>query len=156
VTETGRCTPYRYLLRKFGLVYLSVCVFVLCVWCRQFVTFGHSAFIHDKFPTLICLLYADFRLSYTTDERTFHAFTQWHSKTSPKLYFVSIKCQKGQLQWPRDLRRGSVTARLLWLQVRILPWIWMSVCCECCVLSGRGLCDGLITCPEESYWLWCV
>ena len=27
----------------------------------------------------------------------------------------------------------------------------MSVCCECCVLSGRGLCDGLITRPEESY-----
>ena len=26
---------------------------------------------------------------------------------------------------------------------------------ECCVLSGRGLCDGLITRPEESYWLWC-
>jgi hypothetical protein len=24
----------------------------------------------------------------------------------------------------------------------------MSVCCECCVLSGRGLCDGLI-CPAE-------
>jgi hypothetical protein len=32
----------------------------------------------------------------------------------------------------------------------------MFVCCECCVLSGRGLCDGLITCPEESYRLWCV
>ena len=27
----------------------------------------------------------------------------------------------------------------------------MSVCCECCVLSGRGLYDGLIPCPEESY-----
>ena len=27
----------------------------------------------------------------------------------------------------------------------------MSVCCECCVLSGRGLCDELITCREESY-----
>ena len=27
---------------------------------------------------------------------------------------------------------------------------------ECCVLSGRGLCDGLITRPEESYGLWCV
>jgi hypothetical protein len=26
--------------------------------------------------------------------------------------------------------------------------------CECCVLSGRGLCDGLITRPEESYRLW--
>jgi hypothetical protein len=32
----------------------------------------------------------------------------------------------------------------------------MSVCCECCVLSGRGLCDGLITRPEKSYRLWCV
>jgi hypothetical protein len=33
---------------------------------------------------------------------------------------------------------------------------WVSVCCECCVLSGRGLCDELITRPEESYRLWCV
>jgi hypothetical protein len=32
----------------------------------------------------------------------------------------------------------------------------MSVCCECCVLSGRGLCDGLNTRPEESYRLWCI
>ena len=33
---------------------------------------------------------------------------------------------------------------------------WLSICCECCVLSGRGLCDELVTLPEESYWLWCV
>jgi hypothetical protein len=26
----------------------------------------------------------------------------------------------------------------------------------CCVLSGRGLCDGLIIRPEESYRLWSV
>jgi hypothetical protein len=32
----------------------------------------------------------------------------------------------------------------------------MFVCYECSVLSGRGLCDELITCPEESYWLWCI
>jgi hypothetical protein len=32
----------------------------------------------------------------------------------------------------------------------------MSVCRECCVLSGRGLCDELITRPEESYRQWCV
>jgi len=31
----------------------------------------------------------------------------------------------------------------------------MSVCCEC-FLPGRGLCDELITRPEESYRLWCV
>jgi hypothetical protein len=30
----------------------------------------------------------------------------------------------------------------------------MGVCCECCVLSGGGLCVGLITWPEESYWGW--
>jgi hypothetical protein len=31
----------------------------------------------------------------------------------------------------------------------------MSVCFECCV-SGRGLCDELITCPEDSNRLWCA
>jgi len=33
----------------------------------------------------------------------------------------------------------------------------MDVCRECCVMSCRGLCDGLITRPEESYrhwWVW--
>jgi len=28
---------------------------------------------------------------------------------------------------------------------------WMSVTSECCVLSGKGLWDRLITCPEEFY-----
>jgi hypothetical protein len=32
----------------------------------------------------------------------------------------------------------------------------VEVCCVCCVLSGRGLCDELITRPEESYRLWRV
>jgi len=33
----------------------------------------------------------------------------------------------------------------------------MSLCFEFCVLlSGRGLCDELMTRPEESYRLWCV
>ena len=59
-------------------------------------------------------------------------------------------------QWPRGLRRRSTAARLLRSWVRIPPGTWMFVCCECCVLSGRGLCDELITRPEESYRLWCV
>ena len=32
----------------------------------------------------------------------------------------------------------------------------MFVSCEWCVLSGRGLCNELVTRPEESYRLWCV
>ena len=35
--------------------------------------------------------------------------------------------------------------------------ICLYVYCECCVLSGRGLCNGLITCTEEPYRLYvCV
>ena len=59
-------------------------------------------------------------------------------------------------QWPRGLRRGSAAAVLLELRVRIPPGAWIYVCSECCVLSGRGLCDGPITHPEESYRVWCV
>jgi len=32
----------------------------------------------------------------------------------------------------------------------------MFVCCECCVLSGKGLGDELITRPEKYYRMWCV
>ena len=59
-------------------------------------------------------------------------------------------------QWPRGLRRRSTAARLLRLWVRIPPGAWMFICCECCVLSGRGLCDEQITRPEEYYRLLCV
>jgi len=67
--------------------------------------------------------------------------------------YLFVKCRS---QCPRGLRRRSAAARLLRLWVRIPPGSWMSVCCECCVLSGGGLCDELITRPEESYRLWCV
>ena len=66
---------------------------------------------------------------------------------------ISWNCRS---QWPRGLRRRSLAARLLRLWVRIPLGAWMFVCCECCVLSGRGLCDGLIIRSEESYRLWCV
>ena len=65
-------------------------------------------------------------------------------------------CFNGRSQWPRGLRRKSRACRLLILWVRIPPGAWMSGCCECCVLSDRGLCDELTTRPEESYRLWCV
>ena len=47
-------------------------------------------------------------------------------------------------------------AHLLRSWVRIPPGAWIFVCCECRVLSRRGLCDELITLPEESYRLCCV
>jgi len=57
---------------------------------------------------------------------------------------------------PVSVAARSSTVRLLRLWVRIPLRSWMFVCCECCVLSGRGLCDELITRLQESYWLWCV
>ena len=47
-------------------------------------------------------------------------------------------------------------AHLLKSWVRIPPGAWIFVCCVFRVLSGRGLCDELITRPEESYRLCCV
>jgi len=86
-----------------------------------------------------------------------------------QMMFMSVKCpvpggHSGnnfvcisflRSRWPRGLRRISEAARLLGLQGRIPPGAWLSVSCECCMLSGRGLCDELITRPEESYWV-CV
>jgi hypothetical protein len=46
----------------------------------------------------------------------------------------------------RGQRRGFAAARLVGLRFRIQP--------ECCVLSGRGLCDGLRS-PTEC-WVLCV
>ena len=65
----------------------------------------------------------------------------------------------GRSQCPRGLTRGSAAVRLLELRVRIPPGAWMSVCCDCCISSGRGLCSGPIPRPEEFYrvsyvWVW--
>jgi len=77
----------------------------------------------------------------------------------------SKKCSNGindmwleqcRSRWPRGLRGWSAASRLLGLRVRIPPRAWISVSCECCVLSGRGLCIRLITRPETSYRVWCV
>jgi hypothetical protein len=59
-------------------------------------------------------------------------------------------------QCPSGLRRGSTAARLLELRFQIPLGAWMSVSSECCMLSGRSLCDGPIPRPEESYQLYCV
>ena len=58
--------------------------------------------------------------------------------------YILILCRS---QLPRDLTRRCAADRLLRLRFRNLPEAWMSVCCECCVLSGRGPCDKLITLP---------
>jgi hypothetical protein len=62
-----------------------------------------------------------------------------------KIYGIAYRVYNAD---PSD-RPGFATVRLLGLRVRIPPGAWVSISCDCCVLSG--LCDGLITRPEESY-----
>jgi hypothetical protein len=68
---------------------------------------------------------------------------------------------KARSQLPRGPRRGSAAVRLLGLRVRILPLSWTPVSCDCCVLSGRGLCVqrtptecGVCECDREASIMW--
>ena len=70
-----------------------------------------------------------------------------------KKYFILRKYQR--LIPVAVWSKARVCGRLVAANTGSNPAGSMSVCCECCVLSGRGLCDGLIPRPEESYRL-CV
>jgi hypothetical protein len=59
-----------------------------------------------------------------------------------------------RFQWPIGLKRTSTAACLLRSWVLIPPGGMDG--CLLCVLSGRGLCDDLISRSEESYRLWRV
>jgi hypothetical protein len=94
----------------------------------------------------------------------------WTAKTCSRLPYIQtillmcillvlLRCYEyfiGRSQWQRDLRRRSAAALRLRSWVRIPPEARKFVCCECCLLSVRGLCDELITRPEDTYQLWCV
>ena len=108
-----------------------------------------------------------FRCRFTLEVRlgTFrsHAVIKDHTTLCLLVFILSVQ-QKiiwghiltSRSQWPHGLRHRSTAARLLRSWVRIPPGAWVFVCCEYCVLSGRGLCDGLIVLSEESYRLWRV
>jgi len=101
-----------------------------------------SVLLHWAFPSKI--LYVFISPAY---------YTQCQNHFS---WFNRRNVIRRRSQWPRGQGRRSAATRLLRLWVRITPEAWMPVCRECCVLSGRGLCVGLITRPEESYRLCCI
>jgi hypothetical protein len=69
-------------------------------------------------------------------------------------HFVRFDIIICSLQRPRGLRRGSATTSLPGLRVRIPSG--QGRLSECCLLLGRGLCNGPITRPELSSRLLCV
>jgi len=66
--------------------------------------------------------------------------------------FVRPYIQSGNVQYLAVRSKAGFCGRsLAGIAVSSYAGVWMFVCCECCVLSGRGLCIGLITRPEEYY-----
>ena len=79
-------------------------------------------------------------------KHTFHPSNFW--RHSHILYFTTKLC----MPFPVAVRSTAwVSGHLLVRIVDSKPAGGASVCCECCVMSGRGLCVGLITRPEDSY-----
>ena len=63
---------------------------------------------------------------------------------------------KGRFRCQRGLSCGSAAARMLKLRFRIPVCAWTSGSCECCVLSGRNICVGVVTSSREVLASVCV
>ena len=96
----------------------------------------------------------------------FNNFNPLNAQSNPICYLLALLAHHFlHVSW---IRVKSLTLRLLMSYIYGAPILdvsrshtnptgaWIFVCCECRVLSGRGLCDELITRPKESYRLCCV
>ena len=101
------------------------------------------------------LMFLDHTRRRTTVGRTH--LDEWSARRRD-LYLTTHDTHNRQISMPPVGFEPTISAaaHLLRSWVRIPPGTWIFVCCECRVLSGRSLCDELITRPEESYRLWCV
>ena len=106
------------------------------------------------------LMFLDHTQRRTTVGRT--PLDEWSARHRD-LYLATHDTHNRQISMPPVGFKPTISAgerpaaaHLLKSWVRIPPGAWIFVCCECRVLSGRGLCDELITHSGESYRLWCV
>jgi hypothetical protein len=128
--------------------------------CKYFAI--RSLLVVDQVPPLAWIWFFIISLGMSRISQSYiRCFDYWapplpwpdHRMLPDLIILITLVCRYKR---PRSLRHRSAIARLLRLWVRIPKGTWKAVCCECCVVSGWGLCDGLVTRPEESYWLWCV
>jgi hypothetical protein len=92
-------------------------------------------------------------LWFETDEGEGSGMSKRDMRKEQKTVLMKYYCWS---RWPRCIWCGYAVSRLLGLRGRIPLKAGMSASFECCVLSGTGLCVGLITHLEESYRVWCV
>jgi hypothetical protein len=100
--------------------------------------------LDDEKPASRCRMYIIRRACHTASCCNMHALIHYLCQVIAQSVLLLLK-QHSRSHWPRGLRCRSVAARLLGLRVRIPSGTWTSVCCECCMLSGRGVCVRLIS-----------
>jgi len=101
----------------------------------------------QEFPRLLCNPNPKVRYLFHAVVSWAKLFTLYLRQVCFNIILLFTACRS---RWLRRMRHGSAAARLLGLPVWFPPRTWTSVSCECCVLSGTGICDGFITYPEES------
>jgi hypothetical protein len=119
----------------------------------------HFTDVRKWIVTLFCHTFGRILIQFGTDDFHKDLLSDYEFRktgTAKAINFHPYFPHSCQSQWPSGLRHGSAAVGLLGLRGLILPGAWISLSCECCVLSGRGLCVGLITRPEETNRVWCV
>ena len=103
----------------------------------------------------IFLMFLDHTQRRTTVGTT--PLDEWSARRRD-LYLTTHDTHNRQISMPPVGFKPTISqvSGLLRSWVQIPPGAWIFVCCECRVLSGRGLCNELITRPEESYRLCCI
>ena len=97
------------------------------------------------------LMFLDHIRRRSTVDRT--PLDEWSARRRD-LYLTTHDTHNRQISMPPVGFEPTISEGERPVAARLLRSIF--VCCECRVLSGRGLCDELITRPEESYRLCCV
>jgi hypothetical protein len=148
---TGLNTPFRCSWKSIKALRLKHKQFrslqaTFLVFFSALIQTWTAVYVHINTPICLSFVY-NFLRPPNIDRRK-----QWsqRNRISMTINFHS------RSQSPHGLRRKYAAASTLGLRVRMPLEAWIFACCECCVLSGGGLCDGLIARPEEFYRLWCV
>ena len=138
------------------------------IHCLSYTVYHTPFIIHRLSYTAYHTPFIIHHLSYTVYHTPFiihHlSYTVYHTpfiihRLSYTIYhtpFIIHRLSYTIYHTPFIVSADSSAARLLGFRVQIPPASWNHVCCECCMLSDRGLCDEPITRPEECYCMWCV
>ena len=147
--------PFQTAVRSFPGIYLSQnkCVpqVFRLLWLWSFKTLDFIVKMYQKHTGCFLTGNAPNSTMILTTTISLLNSTSTKLRLSPASNCNSV----GRTQWPCGLKRGSAAARLLcgFESRRGHGCLFLF---ECCVLSGRRLCVGLIIPPEESYRVLCV